>query len=94
MPMQELLTEYCWGAVWGREGLPHKTRSMLNIAMLSTLGRNHELKLHVKGAIRNGVTRDEIREIIMQVAIYAGVPAGVESFRVAQEALAEYDAGK
>ena len=93
-PMQELVTEYCWGAVWGREELPHKTRSMLNIAMLSCLNRSHELKMHVKGAIRNGVTRDEIREILMQVAIYAGVPAGVDSFRIAREALAEYDAGK
>ena len=93
-PMQELVTEYCWGAVWGREELPHKTRSMLNIAMLSCLNRTHELKMHVKGAIRNGVTRDEIREILMQVAIYAGVPAGVDSFRVAREALNEFDAGK
>ncbi len=93
-PMQELVTEYCWGAVWGREELPHKTRSMLNIAMLSCLNRTHELKMHVKGAIRNGVTREEIREILMQVAIYAGVPAGVDSFRVAREALNEYDAGK
>jgi 4-carboxymuconolactone decarboxylase len=91
-PMQELVTEYCWGAVWGREELPHKTRSMLNIAMLSCLNRSHELKMHVKGAIRNGVTRDEIREILMQVAIYAGVPAGVDSFRIAREALNEYDA--
>jgi 4-carboxymuconolactone decarboxylase len=93
-PMQELVTEYCWGAVWGREELPHKTRSMLNIAMLSCLNRPHELKMHVKGAIRNGVTREEIREILMQVAIYAGVPAGVDSFRVAREALTEFDAGK
>ena len=93
-PMQELVTEYCWGAVWGREELPHKTRSMLNIAMLSCLNRTHELKMHVKGAIRNGVTREEIREILLQVAIYAGVPAGVDSFRVAREALNEFDAGK
>ncbi len=76
--MQELVTEYCWGAVWGREELPHKTRSMLNIAMLSCLNRSHELKMHVKGALKNGVTREEIREILLQVAIYAGVPAGVE----------------
>lgn len=92
-PMQELVTEYCWGAVWGRQELPHKTRSMLNIAMLSCLNRPHELKMHVKGAIRNGVTREEIREILLQVAIYGGVPAGVDSFRVAREALAELDAG-
>src|SRR5215471_6584442 len=92
-PMQELVTEYCWGAVWGREGLPPKTRSMLNLAMLSALNRPHELKMHVKGALRNGVTRDEIREVLMQVAIYCGVPAGVDSFRLAREAFVEFDAG-
>jgi 4-carboxymuconolactone decarboxylase len=91
MPMQELTTEYCWGYVWGREGLPRKTRSMLNLAMISALNRPHELKMHVKGALRNGVTRDEIREIFLQVAIYCGVPAGVDSFRVAKEAFAELD---
>ena len=90
-PMQELVTEYCWGAVWGREGLDKKTRSMLNLAMISILNRQHELKLHIKGALTNGVTRDEIREIFMQVAIYAGVPAGVDSFRIAREAFAEID---
>jgi 4-carboxymuconolactone decarboxylase len=91
MPMQELVTEYCWGAVWGREGLPRKTRSMLNLAMISALNRPHELKMHIKGALRNGVTKDEIREIFMQVAIYAGVPAGVDSFRIAREAFAEVE---
>lgn len=92
MPLQRLVTEYCWGAVWGREELPKKTRSLLNIAMIGTLNRNHELKLHVKGAIRNGCTREEVREVLLQVAIYAGVPAAVDSFRVAREALAELDA--
>ena len=92
MPMQELVTEYCWGAVWGREGLPKKTRSMLNLAMISTLNRPNELKMHVKGALRNGVTKDEIREIFMQVAIYAGVPAAVDSFRLAREAFNELEA--
>jgi 4-carboxymuconolactone decarboxylase len=92
MPMQELVTEYCWGAVWGRDGLPRKTRSMLNLAMISCLNRPHELKMHVKGALKNGVSKDEIREIFMQVTIYAGVPAGVDSFRVAREAFAELDA--
>jgi len=91
-PMQELVTEYCWGAVWGREELPFKIRSMLNLAMISALNRPHELKMHVKGALKNGVTRDEIREIFMQVAIYCGVPAGVDSFRIAREAFAEIDA--
>ena len=87
MPMQELVTEYCWGACWGREGLPLKTRSMLNIAMLATLNRPHELKMHVRGALRNGVTKSEISEILLQVAVYAGVPAGVDAFRVAREAM-------
>jgi 4-carboxymuconolactone decarboxylase len=91
MPMQNLVTEYCWGAVWGREELPKKTRSMLNIAMLAVLNRPNEFKLHIRGAIRNGVTREEIREILLQVAIYAGVPAGIDSFRNAKEALAEID---
>lgn len=92
MPMQELVTEYCWGAVWGRDNLSRKTRSMLNLAMISALNRPHELKMHVKGALRNGVSKEEIREIFLQVAIYAGVPAGVDSFRIAREAFAELDA--
>ncbi len=91
MPMQELVTEYCWGAVWGREDLPKKTRSMLNLAMISTLNRPHELKMHIGGALRNGVSRAEIREVFLQVAIYAGVPAGVDSFRIAREVFAEID---
>jgi 4-carboxymuconolactone decarboxylase len=90
-PLQRLVTEYCWGAVWGREGLPKKMRSLLNIAMISSLNRNHELKMHVKGAIRNGCTKEEIREVLLQVAIYCGVPAAVDSFRVAKEALAELE---
>jgi 4-carboxymuconolactone decarboxylase len=84
-PLQELVTEYCWGAVWGREELSMKTRSMLNLAMISVLNRPHELKLHVAGALRNGVTRDEIREVFLQVAVYAGVPAAIDSFRIARE---------
>ena len=91
-PFQELVTEYCWGAVWTREGLPRKTRSMLNLAMLATLNRPHELELHIRGAIRNGCTRDEVREVLLQVAIYAGVPAGVDSFRIARKVFAEDDA--
>lgn len=93
-PMQELTTEYCWGYVWGREGLDRKTRSLLNLAMISALNRPHELRLHVAAALRNGVTRDEIREVFMQVAIYCGVPAGVDSFRAAREVFAQIDAGK
>lgn len=93
-PMQELTTEYCWGFVWGREGLDRRTRSMLNLAMISVLNRPHELKIHIAGALRNGVTREEIREIFMQVAIYAGVPAGVDSFRLAREVFAQIDGRK
>ncbi|MEB3979908.1 carboxymuconolactone decarboxylase family protein [Mycobacterium sp. 663a-19] len=90
-PMQDLLTEYCWGAVWGREGLARKTRSMLNLAMTSVLNRPHELRTHIKAALTNGVSRDEIREVFLQVAIYAGVPAAVDSFRTAGEVFAELD---
>ena len=91
MPLQELVTEYCWGAVWGREELPRKTRSMLNLAMISILNRPHELKLHINGALRNGVTREEIREVFLQVGIYAGVPAAIDSFRIAREVFESID---
>jgi 4-carboxymuconolactone decarboxylase len=91
LPMQELVTEYCWGAVWGREGLPLKTRSMLTLAMLAVLNRPQELRTHVRGALTNGVTREEIREIFLQVGIYAGIPAAVDSFRVTRAALAELE---
>ena len=86
---QELVTKYCWGEIWGRPGLSRPTRSMLNIAMLSALNRPQELELHLRGALRNGVTADEIREVLLQVAIYCGVPAGVEGFRIARKVLAE-----
>ncbi len=88
-PMQELVTEYCWGAVWGREGLPRKQRSMLNLAMISILNRPHELRAHIKGALTNGVTKEEITEVFLQVAIYAGVPCAVDSFRIAKEVFAQ-----
>jgi 4-carboxymuconolactone decarboxylase len=88
-PMQELTTEYCWGWCWGREGLDKKTRSIINLAMLSALNRPHEIKVHVRGAIANGLSKDEIREIFLQVAVYCGVPAGVDSFRIAKEVFAE-----
>lgn len=90
-PLQDLVTEYCWGAVWGREELPRKTRSMLNLAMIAVLNRPNELRMHVKAALTNGVTREEIREIFLQVAIYGGVPAAVDSFRIAREAFAELE---
>ena len=88
-PFQEFVTEYCWGAGWGRPGLSRKERSMLNLAMLSILNRPHELRLHIRGALTNGLTKDQIREIFMHVAIYAGVPAGVDAFRQAREVFAE-----
>ncbi len=86
---QELVTQYCWGEVWGRPGLDRKTRSMLNLAMLSALNRPHEIKLHVRGALNNGLTKDDIKEVFMQVAIYCGVPAGVDGFRIAREVFKE-----
>ena len=91
---QELVTEYCWGAVWGRPGLDRKTRSMLNLAMIASLNRPHELKMHIGGALRNGVTKTEIREVLLQVGIYCGVPAAVDAFRVARETFAELEKGE
>lgn len=91
MPMQELVTQYCWGEIWGRPGLPRKTRSIINLAMITALNRPHELKLHVKGAINNGLTREEIQEVFLQTAIYCGVPAAIDSFRTAKEVFDEMD---
>ena len=84
-PMQELVTEYCWDEIWNRPGLDRRTRSLLNLAMLTALNRPHELKLHVRGALNNGVTKDEMREVFLQAAIYCGVPAAIDAFRVARE---------
>ena len=92
LPFQELVTEYCWGGVWTRDGLELKTRSMLNLAMLAALNRGHELGVHVRGAIRNGVTVDEIQEVLLQVAIYVGVPASLEAFRIAEAKIDEMKA--
>jgi 4-carboxymuconolactone decarboxylase len=91
-PMQELATEYCWGRIWSRPGLERRDRSLINLGMIAALNRPHELKLHVKGALANGVTREEICEVFLQVAIYCGVPAGIDSVRLAREAFAELDA--
>ncbi len=91
-PMQELVTQYCWGDVWGRPGLEKKTRSFLNLAMLAALNRPHELKIHIRGALNNGVTKEEIAEVFLQVAIYCGVPAAIDSFRVAKEVFKEQSA--
>jgi 4-carboxymuconolactone decarboxylase len=90
-PMQQLVTEYCWGAIWARPGLERRTRSLLNVAMLTSLGKTHELSIHVRGAIRNGCTKEEIQETLLQAAIYCGVPAAMEAFRVADEALKKLD---
>ena len=90
-PLQDLVTEYCWGWAWGREELSKRDRSMINLAMISVLNRPHELRVHVKGAIRNGVKKEEIREVLLQVGIYGGIPCAVDSFRIAREALAELD---
>ncbi len=90
-PMQELSTEYCWGYVWTRPGLALRDRSLVNIGMISALNRPHELKLHIKAALNNGLTREEIREVLLQVAVYCGVPAGIDSVRIAREAFAEID---
>ncbi len=90
-PMQELVTEYCWGTIWTRDGLPKKTRSLINLAMLTALNRPHEVKAHVRGALNNGCTREEIMETFLQAAVYCGVPAGIDSFRSAREVFAEMD---
>lgn len=91
-PMQELVTEYCWDEIWNRPGLDRRTRSLLNLAMLTALNRPHELRLHVRGALNNGVTKDEIREVFLQAAIYCGVPAAIDSFRGAREVFKELGA--
>ena len=93
-PFQEMLNEYCWGTAWGREELPRKTRSMLNIAMIAILNRQHEFRAHLKGALTNGVTRDEIREIFFAVAVYCGVPAANHAFKLAVEVMAELGKAK
>jgi 4-carboxymuconolactone decarboxylase len=84
-----LVTEYCWGSVWTREGLDRRTRSLINLAMLTALNRNHELAVHVRGAVTNGCTEGEIQEVLIQTAVYVGVPAALESFRVAESVLTE-----
>lgn len=90
-PFQDLVTEYCWGAIWTRKGLDRKTRSLLNLAMLTALNRPHEVRLHVRGALNNGVTRQEIQEIFLQAAVYCGVPAALDSFKIARDVFADVD---
>jgi len=86
---QQLVTQFCWGSVWTRDGLPGRTRSLLNIAMLTALNRPHELAMHVRGALNNDCTPDEIAETLLQAAVYCGIPAGVDSFRVAAQIVDE-----
>ena len=88
-PLQDYLTEHAWSACWARDGLSLKTRSMLNLAMLTALNRPHELRIHLRGAIRNGVTKEEMQEIFLQCGVYCGAPAALESFKIAKEVLAE-----
>jgi 4-carboxymuconolactone decarboxylase len=90
-PMQELVTEYCWGGIWSRPGLERRTRSLVNLGMLTALSRTHELRVHVRGAIRNGCTPEEIQEVLLQAAIYCGVPAAMEAFRAAEATLEELE---
>ncbi len=90
-PLQELVTTYCWGWCWGRDGLEKRDRSLINLAMIAVLNRGHELKAHIRGALNNGLTREQIREVLLQVGIYGGIPATVDSFRLANEAFAEID---
>ena len=91
-PLQELVATYCWGWTWGREALPRRDRSLINLAMIAVLNRHNELKIHIRGALNNGLSREEIREVLLQVGIYGGIPAAVDSFRLANEAFAEIDA--
>lgn len=92
VPLQKLVTEYCWGEIWTRPGLERRDRSMINLAMLAALNRPNELRLHVLGALNNGVTKDEIQEVLLQVAIYCGVPAALDSFKVAREVIEQHEA--
>jgi 4-carboxymuconolactone decarboxylase len=91
-PMQDLVSEYCWGAIWTREGLDRKTRSLINLAMLTALRQWNELELHLRGAVNNGLTDEQIQEALLQATIYCGVPAGVEAFKIADRVLLEHRA--
>ncbi|MBB6305842.1 carboxymuconolactone decarboxylase family protein [Xanthobacter tagetidis] len=93
-PLQELVTRYCWGEVWNREGLSRRDRSIINLAAISALNRPHELKLHVRGALNNGMSPEEIREVLLQIAIYCGLPAALDAFRIARETIDEEEAKK
>lgn len=88
-PVQRLVTEHCWGDIWTRDGLDRRTRSLLNLGMLTAMNRMHEFAVHVRGAVRNGCTEQEIQEVLLQTAVYCGAPAALESFRVAESVLQE-----
>jgi len=90
-PLQEMVTQYCWGWLWNRDGLSFKMRSLINLGILSALGREDELRLHLAGALRNGCSTEEIQEALLQVGVYCGVPAAVSAFRIAQEVIADHD---
>jgi 4-carboxymuconolactone decarboxylase len=92
-PLQQLITEYCWGDIWARDDLPRATRSLVNIAVMTALNRPHELGLHVRGALTNGCTTEEIRGVLLQAAVYCGVPAALDAFRVARQVIADVEAG-
>jgi len=87
--MQQLTTEWCWDEIWNRPGLDRRSRSILNLGMIAALNRPHELKLHVRGAFNNGLTKDELKEIFLQIGVYCGVPAALDSFRIAKEVFKE-----
>ena len=87
--LQEYVTANCWGEIWNRPGLDRRTRSFLNLGMLTALNRPHELKLHIRGAMNNGITKDEIKEVFLHASVYCGVPAAIDSFRVAKEVFKE-----
>ena len=89
--MQKLVTEYAWGEVWNKENLSDRDRSLVNLGMIAALNRSHEFKLHVRGAINNGLTRLQIRDVVLQITIYCGAPAGLESLRLIREVFQEID---
>ena len=88
-PMQKLATEFCWEEIWNRPGLDRRSRSLINLGMIAALNRPHELKIHIRGALNNGVTKSELQEVFLQISAYCGVPAGLDSFRIAKEVLEE-----
>ena len=90
-PLQDLVTEFCWGAVWTRDGLERKTRSLINIAMLSALNRPNEVEIHLRGALNNGCTAEEIREVILQISVYCGVPAAIDTMKIAKRILKQVE---